>query len=205
MSVDWLLGLENAPTGRQEITQSTAFAEAGRAGLVTPLDRWKREAEGRVIRYVPSTIPEVLHPGEDGPGPHDDAALSVEGVRDPHLEICIAFEALHGLARRTGPWRDLSAEQAAARLRRMADAAARAYPGIRLHVYDGRRAYSPPFVVFGQQRAALFLGETYLVVTAADQVEAFAAKFDALVRLALVGPDRAPALLLDLAAEAEAG
>lgn len=201
VSVDWLLGIEAAPAGRQELTTSTAFAEVGGGDALTPLDRWKREVEGRTIRYAPSTIPHFLALPELRRGPHDDAVLEIEDMRDHHLEIAMPIEDALTLASRTGHWRHLDRATAAAQLRYMAERLDRLYPGVRLHLYDGGRAFSPPFTVFGQARAALFLGESYLVVTATDQIEAFTAKFDRMIRLAVVGPDRVHLTLRDMAAE----
>jgi hypothetical protein len=70
---------------------------------------------------------------------------------------------------------------------------------LRLHLYDGRAAYAAPFTVFGRIRAAVYLGEAYLVVSAADQVAALTRLFDNLVRRAVVGPDRVHETLAELA------
>ncbi len=202
VSVDWLLCIETAPSGRQEVTASIDFAEAGRPDLLTPLDCWKREVAGMTIRYAPSTIPDILGRPELRRGPQDDALLQMVGVRDPHLEIALGFEMLHSVAHRTGLWRHLTRAQAAAQLTYMAGQVEAGYPATRVHLFDGRELYSPAFTVFGQIRAALFLGEGYMVVTSAEQIETFTAKFDSMVRRAITGPDRVPALLCDLAAEA---
>lgn len=198
VSVDWLLCLENAPSGRQSMTTSVAFARAGSPDMLTPLDGWKREAPGQVIRYVPSTVPDLLGDATLRRGPNDDALLQVHDLGDHRLEIAVSYDLLHALAGCTGPWRHLEPAQSRALLQQMADRAEAAYPAIRLHVYDASAFYSPPFVVFGRERAALFLGENYLVVTSPEQIEAFSQKFDTLVRHAMAGPDRAGALLRDL-------
>ena len=39
------------------------------------------------------------------------------------------------------------------------------YPGFRLFLYDQRRTYSIPYTVFGPQRAAIFVGEMYMVLS----------------------------------------
>jgi hypothetical protein len=74
------------------------------------------------------------------------------------------------------------------------------FPRLRLSLYDGRRVFSAPFSVFGMVRAAVYLGRSYLVITAADQVRALARHFDLLVRDAETQADRAPAVLRALAA-----
>jgi len=59
VSVDWLLDLENAPDGRQQVASSLEI-ESAIDDDVTPLHRWRREAEGHKLRYVPSTLPDML-------------------------------------------------------------------------------------------------------------------------------------------------
>ena len=54
----------------------------------------------------------------------------------------------------------------------MAATCAEVYPTLRLHLFDGRAAFAAPFTVFGRIRAALYLGEAYLVVTSTEQVAA---------------------------------
>ena len=83
----------------------------------------------------------------------------------------------------------------------MAATCGEAYPTLRLHLYDGREAFSAPFTVFGRIRAAIYLGEAYLVVTSAEQVHALTRLFDNLVRRAVTGPDRVHETLAALAAE----
>ena len=59
--------------------------------------------------------------------------------------------------------------------------------------------FAAPFTVFGRFRAALYLGEAYLVVTSAEQVAALTRLFDNLVRRAVVGPERVQDMLYELA------
>ena len=85
----------------------------------------------------------------------------------------------------------------------MAATCAETYPTLRLHLYDGRHTFAAPFTVFGRFRAALYLGEAYLVVTSAEQVAALTRLFDNLVRRAVVGPERVQDMLYELADGAE--
>ena len=73
------------------------------------------------------------------------------------------------------------------------------YPALRLHLYDGSQTYSAPFTVFGKLRAAVYVGEAYLVVTAVEQVKAFVQRFDRLVRQTVISPDSVHGTLNDLA------
>ena len=72
----------------------------------------------------------------------------------------------------------------------MAATCAETYPTLRLHLFDGRTAFAAPFTVFGRIRAAVYLGEAYLVVTSAEQVGALSRLFDSLVSRAIVDPVR---------------
>jgi hypothetical protein len=85
----------------------------------------------------------------------------------------------------------------------MAATCTEAYPTLRLHLYDGRKTFAAPFTVFGRIRAALYLGEAYLVVTSPEQVAALSRLFDNLVRRALIGPERVQDMLHTLADAAE--
>ena len=85
----------------------------------------------------------------------------------------------------------------------MAATCAEAFPTLRLHLYDGRLSFAAPFTVFGRIRAALYLGEAYLVVTSTDQVAALSRLFDNLVRRAVIGPERVHDMLYELADTAE--
>ena len=81
----------------------------------------------------------------------------------------------------------------------MAATCAEVYPTLRLHLFDGRTTFAAPFTVFGRIRAALYLGDAYLVVTSAEQVAALTRLFDSLVRRAVVGPERVHETLYALA------
>ncbi len=202
VTVDWLLGLSNAPDGGRALAPSveieTAFYDDGGS----PLDRWRREAAGAKLRYVPSTLPDMLRlpqvmdheldPGraaarlEAGEGLLDDARL---GELD--VEIAMPLQALDDFATGAGIWGGLGADLRAAQLARIAGLCEAHYPTLRLHLYDGRRTFSAPYTVFGAVRAAIYMGRSYVVLTAAEQVRAMARHFDGLVREAVVQADAA--------------
>ena len=61
VSADWLLCLENAPEGRQEVAQSVQIEKETQADGSTPLDQWRKEAAGQVERLMQqSELPEQL-------------------------------------------------------------------------------------------------------------------------------------------------
>ncbi len=195
VTVDWLLSLSNAPDGAQAVT-STVQIEQARSDLGgSPLDRWRQEAAGMKLRYVPSSLPDMLAlapdpQAEDVRSGQSENVLGGFRLGDMDVEIAMPLQTLEDLAEGSGLWRGTDPGLRRRQLGHMAETCAAAYPTLRLHVYDGRETFSAPFTVFGRIRAALFLGEAYLVVTSSEQVAALSRHFDGLVRRAVVGPDR---------------
>ncbi len=58
------------------------------------------------------------------------------------------------------------------------------YPSFRLYLYDGRNQYSIPYTVFGTQRAAIYVGQLYLVLNATEPIRTLTRHFDGLIRAA---------------------
>ncbi|MEL6219156.1 MAG: transcriptional regulator [Pseudomonadota bacterium] len=210
-SVDWLLGLTEVQLGGQEVAPSVEIETAIGLGEGSPLARWRREAEGAKIRYVPSFLPDMFRLRElretavapdraEARAEHGDALVDDARLRDTDLEICMGVQTLEALAAGTSIWADVSAPVRRAQLTHIARETERFYPSIRLHLYDARETYSAPLTVFALKRAALYLGQSYLVVTASDQVRGLARHFDELVRAATVPPHRVHKTLEELAA-----
>jgi transcriptional regulator with XRE-family HTH domain len=204
VSVDWLLSLSNAPDGAQAVTSTVQIERARSEQGDSPLDLWRREAAGMKLRYVPSNLPDML---ALAPDPRTEEVRSgqsenvLDGFRlgDMDVEIAMPLQTLEDLAEGSGLWRGTDVALRRRQLAHMAETCAAAYPTLRLHLYDGRETFSAPFTVFGRIRAALFLGESYLVVTSTEQVAALSRHFDGLVRKAIVGPDRVDETLVELA------
>jgi hypothetical protein len=206
VSVDWLLGLENAPEGRQDVAASIQIEQAQFADGTTPLERWHEEARGSKLRYVPSTLPDMLSLDPDIPLQAPDArGRGVENVLDGvvlddlDIEIAMPMQTLRDLAGRSGLWRGIELERCRAQLIHMSRVCEDAYPRIRLHLYDGAATYSAAFTVFGNQRVAVYIGNAYLVTTAQEQVRGFARHFDGLVRQSQVDPKMVHKTLKDFA------
>jgi transcriptional regulator with XRE-family HTH domain len=205
VTVDWLLSLTNAPGGGQELAPSVQIEQAAYAGGGSPLYDWRREAAGMKLRYVPSSLPDMLWIGEEPAGAVDartgQPESVLEGFRlgDMDVEIAMPLQTLQDVAEGTGLWRGVEPGLRRRQLGHMAAVCAEAYPTLRLHLYDGRETFAAPFTVFGRIRAALYLGDAYLVVTASEQVASLTRLFDGLVRRAVVGPDRVDDTLAALA------
>lgn len=206
VSVDWLLCLENAPEGRQEVAESVQIEKAIQADGSTPLDQWHKEAAGFKLRYVPSTLPDMVSLSQETDAQLSDArgggvenVLERVSLDDMDVEIAMPVQTLRDLSTRTGLWRDAEADQCRAQLNYMSRVCRENYPSLRLHLYDGTQTFSAPYTVFGKQRVALYIGDAYLVVSGPDQVKGFAKQFDRLVRRATIGADRVHEHLRELA------
>lgn len=209
VTVDWLLSLSNAPGGGQEVAPSVQIEAVDAPGGGSPIDQWRREAAGMKLRYVPSSLPDMLGLAPEQPAPDTDArtgqpenVLGGFQLGEMDVEIAMPQQTLQDLADGAGLWRGVARDLRRRQLVHMADTCAKAYPTLRLHLYDAREIYSAAFTVFGRFRAAIYLGESYLVVTSADQVAALTRLFDNLVRRALIGPDRVHETLRRLAQDA---
>lgn len=196
VSVDWLLGLENAPEGRQEVAESVQIEKAVEADGSTPLDIWRSEAKGFKLRYVPSTLPDMISLASftepDAPDARGGGVENVLGqisLDEMDVEIAMPIQTLQDLSARSGLWRGIPASQCRRQLAYMARICRDQYPALRLHLYDGTRLFSAPFTVFGKQRVAVYIGDAYLVVNSSEQVRGFTRQFDRLVRGAIVGSD----------------
>ena len=118
---------------------------------------------------------------------------------DLDVEIAMPIQRLRVFARGAGLWEGIDAATRRAQLEAIAERSERDYPRLRLHLYDARRLYAPPFTVFGMTRAALYLGRAYLVLTATEQVRALANHFDDLVRESAVAPPETGAAVREIA------
>ena len=210
VTADWLLSLSNAPEGLQVVAPSVQIESAESPGGGSPIDQWRREAAGMKLRYVPSNLPDMLGLVEDAAAPTAPALAGqpenvLGGFRlgDMDVEIAMPVQTLRDLSQGGGIWRGTDPGLRRRQLAHMAATCAEVFPTLRLHLFDGRRTFAAPFTVFGRIRAALYLGEAYLVVTSTDQVAALSRLFDNLVRQAIVGPERVHDMLYELADTAE--
>ena len=208
VSVDWLLAIENAPEGRQEVSSSMSIEQATPNDQPSPLARWHAEAHGHKLRYVPSTLPDMLSlTDEQSQEPRRTADARGGGVEnilgqisldDMDVEIAMPIQTIQNVAQQTGLWSGVSVVRCRRQLEHMANICEENYPALRLHLYDGSKLFSAPFTVFGKQRVAVYIGEAYLVITVQEQVRDFTRRFDRLVRSALFSPDKVHKKLREL-------
>ena len=208
VSIDWLLGMENSPEGRQQIASSMEIESQVQIDGTTSLSHWYAEAADFKLRYVPSALPDMMNLSSEITGSSNlkdvqqSAAENILGsinLSDIDLEIAMPIQTLKGLASQNGIWQGCSGELCKQQLLHMAKICEDCYPGLRLHLYDGCHTFSVPYMIFGKQRIAVYIGEAYLVITTPSQVRTFAQKFDKLVRQTIVSPDKVHLTLAKLA------
>jgi len=211
VSLDWLLGLSQDETLAAEIKPAVEIAEA-RLDEDTALERWHKEAAGYKIRYVPAQIPDLLrtpdviayeYSGRAAPSPSwqlRNAEFRLDYNRRPEtdMEVCMPRQRLELLAEGKGLWRGLDRESRQAQLDYMQRLIEELYPSFRLFLYDQRRTYSIPYTVFGPQRAAIFVGEMYLVLNATEHIRSLTRHFDNLIRNAVVSANDSAAYIATL-------
>lgn len=205
VSLDWLLGLSQDQGMAAEIRPALEIAEAQGDDGDTLLERWHKEAAGYKIRYVPAQIPDLLrtsevigyeYSGRLAPSPSwqlRNAEFRLDYTRRPEtdMEVCMPRQRLELLAEGKGQWSGLERWARQQQLDYMATLLEELYPSFRLFLYDQRRCFSIPYTVFGPQRAAIFVGEMYLVLNATEHIRVLSRHFDNLIRNAVVIPSDA--------------
>ncbi|MDQ3738099.1 MAG: helix-turn-helix domain-containing protein, partial [Actinomycetota bacterium] len=184
VSIDWLVGLSNAGPVAAELVTQTSFEAPGPSETDERLLGWLNEAAEYKIRHVPVTLPDLLkseaviryeRSGSVGPNAAqtiDTTAAHLAWARHPdtELECCSSVQSVAAFAHGEGMWRRLGAAARAEQLDRMIELAAELYPTFRWFLFDEAKRYAAPVTVFGSQRAALYLGGLYLVLSSAEHV-----------------------------------
>jgi transcriptional regulator with XRE-family HTH domain len=220
VSVDWLLGLS---AEGQMVTDVLNEAVAIEPGAASPADerlqRWHAEAAGYKIRYVPTTLPDLLkseaviryeyvqHDTLEPQGRIDYAEARLAYSRRPEtdIEVCSSYQSIAQFARGEGEWRDLPLEVRRKQLESMMRLLDELYPTFRWFLFDLRQCYSVPFTIFGPQRVAIYVGDMYLVSTSQEHVRVFTGHFDNLIRAATMQPVEVIAYLQQLHDEITSG
>jgi transcriptional regulator with XRE-family HTH domain len=208
-SIDWLLGLSEAPEFKADIvSQPILEPSSGEVGEVQ-LSQWHEEARGSKVRYVPSTLPDQLK---------TEAVIRFEtlklsrlqakamsdlsherkahaGARMSEIEVCTPRQSIEAFARGEGIWRTLPLSDRRHQLEQMLNLTEQRYPSYRWFMFDGRERFSSPYTIFGQKRLAVYVGAMYVVFTSSDHIQAFVLHFDDLVRNARVQPNETPSVL----------
>lgn len=214
LSLDWLAGLSNAgPMEAELVEHHTTFQTPGPNQTDERLLGWLTEAADFKIRYVPTTLPDLLKTDalirfERRESAQPNVAHTTIGTTaarlawarhpDTDMDCCSSTQSLTSFAHGEGVWSRLPLETRRAQLDRMIDLVDELYPTFRWFLFDGAHHYAAPLTVFGSQRAALYLGELYLVLTSVDHVRAVSRHFDSLIRHAEHQPSTMQKFLVDL-------
>jgi transcriptional regulator with XRE-family HTH domain len=212
-SVDWLLGLSQQDQVAADIVAQPAIEPDAGSPADERLLRWHEEARGFKIRYVPATLPDQIK--TEAVIAHETGRLSESAARDwakvararivharrseHEIEVCTPLQALEGLARGEGIWRDLDARARREQLLHAASLVDDLYPAYRWFLFDGRERFSVPYTVFGPKRAAVYVGDMYFVFTSTGHITELTHHFDNLIRAARVQPHQIAAFIRSLA------
>ncbi|ATU91142.1 helix-turn-helix domain-containing protein [Phyllobacterium zundukense] len=197
VSLDWLLGLSQDEGITGELRPSLEIEQG--FDNQTLLVKWHAEATGTKIRYVPARIPDLLRTQDviayetsmvhrDPATQMSETAFRLDYNRQPgtDMEVCMPFQTLEDFATGCSIWGNLPRKSRAEQLQHMASLLDELYPSFRLYLFDGRERYSVPYTVFGPYRAAIFVGEMYLVLYTTEAVLTMQRHFDGLIRMAKV-------------------
>tara|TARA_R110000751_G_scaffold307897_1_gene434035 strand:- start:49690 stop:50583 length:894 start_codon:yes stop_codon:yes gene_type:complete len=204
VSLDWLMGLIANETFDEE---TAPMMDVERVNDVTgsrKIAEWHREAIGYKIRYAPSALPDLLrteavrnfefnaHNSDTQMARDRQAKDQLTYSRRPEsdIEVCMPIQRMEQFARGQGIWEGISVDTRRQQLDHMIELIDELYPTFRLFLYDGRAAYTAPYTLFGPLRAAVYLGNMYLVVNSVEHIRALTSHFDQLIRIAVYGPDR---------------
>jgi transcriptional regulator with XRE-family HTH domain len=212
VSLDWLLGLSQDEGLTGEIRESLEIEEASGGFERTLIAKWHAEAAGTKIRYVPAGIPDLLRTdalidyeagisNKSREAQIDETQYRIDYSRRPEtdMEVCMPRHTLDIFARGLGIWDRLPAEARAEQLAHMARLLDDLYPSFRLYLYDGRMRYSIPYTIFGSLRAAIYVGDMYLVLNATQPIHTLTRHFDNLIRAADINAHEAASFTASLA------
>jgi transcriptional regulator with XRE-family HTH domain len=219
VSVDWLLGISQEGQLGAGVMAKVLEIESGAGSPADArLARWRAEAAGYKIRYVPTTLPDVLkieeviryefyeHNPRLPEVRIEQAENELAYTRSPEtdVEVCSSIQSLHDFARGYGIWGGLPVASRIAQLDAIAALLDELYPAFRWFLFDGLQHYSVPMTVFGRNRAAIYLGDMYFVFNSTEHIHALIHNFDGLIRGAVVQPPDVLALVRELRNEVAA-
>ena len=200
ISVDWLLGLSAEPRGGAAILAESLQIAPRPTEADENLAKWYEEAAGYKIRYVPTTLPDLIKTddvirhqfhAEIRKTPDQAIAASQETLAysrlpETDIEVCMPRQGLESFAHGHGIWSGLDRQTRVDQIAYMRDLVDELYPTFRLYLYDGLTHYSAAYTIFGPLRVALFVGQIYFVFNTTQHVRVLTKHFDELIRSAVV-------------------
>ena len=215
VSLDWLLGLSSeSRLGADILHESLEVTHSPPTPANAHITRWRDEALGYKIRYVPTTLPDLAKTDRVIEHEYRDfvarsaeqeladsqGKLAYTQLPETDMEICMPVQNVEGFVLGEGTWRDLPVAARAAQLDRLIDLTEALYPTLRLFLYDGLSHYSVPLTVFGPLRAVIYVGQMYFAFNTTEHVRVLTRHFDGLIRAAVVQAPETPAFLTGLRA-----
>ena len=203
LSVDWLMGLSQDEIGMGEVSSGFDIEHAGSGQDLSLLAQWHTEAAGYKIRYAPSSLPDLVRTpaitryefeekrevSADEKTVFARQQLDYSRLPETDMEVVMSFQRLENLAEGVDIWDGLERGKRQAQIEHMAQLADELYPTFRLFLFDGRTHFISPFTVFGPKRAAVYLGDMYMVVNSVEHIRQLSRRFDQAIRAAVISPD----------------
>ncbi len=213
VSLDWLLGLREVEAQEAGLlTDSLSIERDALSPIDERLMQWHEEAAGYKIRHVPTSFPDVLKTdavidfeygnfiAPSPPRRMEITRLRLDYLRRPEtdMEAATAMHVIESFSRGDGRWHGLGAPARREQIEHLIALCEELYPRFRWFLYDGLELYSAPITIFGPIRAAIYIGQTYLVLQSRDHIRSLIGHFDQLVRAAKLGPRDMPLYLRGL-------
>ena len=213
VSIDWLLGLsQQGQLGADIMEEQISIRRDALSAADEMLLEWHRESIGYKIRYVPSSIPDLLRAEEVAryelgyfatSRPEqaiEKTAVRLEYQRRPEtdMEACSSLQSISGFARGEGIWRGLDRDTRRRQLDHMIGLVEELYPTFRWFLFDGLQRFTIPVTIFGPLRAAVYVGQMYIVFNSTEHIRTLTQHFDDLIRGAVIQPTDVPTYLRTL-------
>ncbi|MCB1388198.1 MAG: helix-turn-helix domain-containing protein [Rhodobacteraceae bacterium] len=199
VSADWLLGLTEDRGLTTQVLNAVETEQALDSENRTAMERWHQEATGQKVRYVPAWLPDLMRTPaviawQAAASDQErrrlqrqtDRRLHFSRMPESDIEMCMPLQSLEIFAEGTGNWRGLAADARREQLAHIAATVDELYPAFRMYLFDGRKHFAPPMTIFGYLRAAVYTGDTYLLIRSKALIRDLAQGFDAHIRHAAV-------------------
>ena len=213
VSIDWLLGLsQQGQLGADIMEEQISIRRDALSAADEMLLEWHREAIGYKIRYVPSSIPDLLRTDDVAryelgyfATARPEQAIEKAAVRlayqrrpETDMEACSSLQSISGFARGEGIWRGLDRDARRRQLDHMIELVEELYPTFRWFLFDGLQRFTIPVTIFGPLRAAVYVGQMYIVFNSTEHIRTLTQHFDDLIRGAVIQPTDVPTYLRTL-------
>ena len=195
VSSDWLLGLTDERGQTAQVLNAVETEQALDEENRTAMERWHHEATGQKVRYVPAWLPDLMRTPaviafQAASNEQErrrlqrqtDRRLTVSRMPESDIEMCMPLQTLELFAEGAGNWQGLDADARREQLAHIAATMDELYPAFRMYLFDGRKRFAPPMTIFGYLRAAVYTGDTYLLIRAKSLVRDLAQGFDSHIR-----------------------